>query len=144
MPRFTMPFDGASFIQICEDFDIDPTPTFPKTIDGKGVENRYVKFFDDKSGAGGATRQFVLFSPDLTTRIIAGPLTLLKHKGVACGFSIEDALLYDKVYVVGFKTDPNIAQSDVAKKIASLGIEIDENVPINSPTDLREYLESEL
>ena len=137
MPKIVIPFTCADIIQTCHNHDIDPDPV-TQQIEGWAVTNWYIRFYDNAAGGFSPAERFVWFSPDLTVKIIKGPMALLRDKRVPCGFDLFAAILYKEVYVVG-----PVAAADL-QRLQAAGVVIDAAVPYDSPAEVRDYLEAHL
>jgi hypothetical protein len=137
MSLIAIPFSGADIVAACSNNNIDPDPA-SNNITAWVVPDWYLLLYDCEQGAVGPSQKFVWFSPDLPTKIIRGPLTLLKRKGVSCGFDIRSALFYQEVYVVG-----PFANAELTPLITA-GVTLDTNAPYDSASALRGYLETKL
>ncbi len=134
--KIAFQYNGDSITTQCGIHGIAPNPN--NTIEAWVADGVYLELLNFKSGVGTPVRKLVLFHPSLPTKIIRGPLTLLKTKEVSCGFKVIDALHFDLVFVVGPFT-----QADLTPLVAT-HVTLDTAAPFNSATALRQYLETRL
>ncbi len=98
MSAITVRFDTSDIWTECKNHHIDPNNQ--NRLDGWAVDGSYLTVYDSGAGFGGRTRTQVLVSPELNNKTIARLLTSLKENQISCGFSLDDALFYERVIVV--------------------------------------------
>jgi hypothetical protein len=135
---FTIPFTGPRLISKCNEFSISPDPPPDQTISGYVVENSYLRLEDSVAGGAAKPTKFVLFSPEVTVRVMGGVMALLRDNRVPCGFAAEDALGYRQVFVVG------PADDELVSFLQAVEIDVDTSAPHDKAATLRAFLEAKL
>ncbi len=135
--KIAFPFTGNDIRTQCNIHNITAHPG-NNQIEAWVADGYYLQLLNFQAPGVSPVRKFVLFHPDLPTKTVCGPMTLLKTRKVSCGFDVLEALYFEKVYVVGPFT-----QADLTPLLAT-NVDLDTAVPSNSAIALRKYLETHL